>query len=119
MATVTVKSLRAKRRLNYTTTWPPEAAEAAKIIKAKADRHKAQAGLQEQPFDAVVEAVRNDLLLRSRLGQLKYGVGIDRTNADLRAWLQHAYEEALDMANYLKRSILELDRTPHGNDTKD
>lgn len=81
--------------------------------QALEDRRKAQAGLQKQPFDAVVEAVRNDLLLRSRFGQLKYGIGIDRTNVGLRDWLQHAYEECLDQANYLKRAILEIDRDAH------
>ena len=28
----------------------------------------------------------------------------------LRAWLQHAYEETLDAANYLKCAITELDK---------
>lgn len=61
--------------------------------------------------DSVVEAVRADLLRRSQLGIAKYGVTLDRTDLSLRDWLQHAYEETLDQANYLKRSIIELDRT--------
>lgn len=61
-----------------------------------------------QPVDSVVEAVRTDLLQRSRLGIAKYGVTLDRTDLSLRDWLQHAYEETLDQANYLKRVILEL-----------
>lgn len=67
--------------------------------------------MAEQPahIDPVIEAVRADLLARSRLGMAKYGVGVDRTDLVLRDWLQHAYEEALDLANYLKRSILEID----------
>ncbi|MGF3022667.1 hypothetical protein ACQVP2_07545 [Methylobacterium aquaticum] len=60
--------------------------------------------------DTVVEAVRADLLSRSQIGIKKYGVTLDRTDVDLRGWLQHAYEETLDQANYLKRAILELDR---------
>lgn len=59
--------------------------------------------------DPVVEAVRADLLRRSQLGLAKYGTPLSRTDLDLRAWLQHAYEENLDMANYLKRCIMELD----------
>lgn len=59
--------------------------------------------------DTLVEAVRADLLERSRSGLLKYGVGVDRTDLSLRDWLQHAYEETLDQANYLKRAILEID----------
>lgn len=60
--------------------------------------------------DTVVEAVRQDLLDRSKVGIVKYGVTLDRTDLNLRDWLQHAYEETLDQANYLKRSIIELDQ---------
>ena len=59
--------------------------------------------------DPVVEAVRADLLKRSQYGFPKYGVTLDRTDLSLRDWLQMAYEEALDMANYLKRAIMEID----------
>lgn len=60
--------------------------------------------------DNVVAAVRADLLRRSELGIAKYGVTLDRTDLNLRDWLQHAYEETLDQANYLKRAIIELDQ---------
>lgn len=59
--------------------------------------------------DAVVEAVRDDLLRRSQIGIAKYGVTLERTDLDLRAWLQHHYEELLDAANYTKRCIMEID----------
>jgi hypothetical protein len=59
--------------------------------------------------DSVVEAVREDLLRRSQLGILKYGTTLKRTDLSLKDWLQHAYEETLDQANYLKRAILELE----------
>lgn len=59
--------------------------------------------------DPVVEAVRADLLARSQVGVGKYGVTLARTDLSLRDWLQHAYEETLDQANYLKRAILEID----------
>ena len=58
--------------------------------------------------DPVIEAVCADLRARSAVGLRKYNVGLDRTDLALADWLQHAYEEALDMANYLKRSIMEL-----------
>lgn len=58
--------------------------------------------------DRVVEAVRRDLLDRSRVGMEKYGRGLTRTDLSLADWLQHAYEEALDLANYLKRAIMEV-----------
>lgn len=59
--------------------------------------------------DSVVAAVRADLLQRSEIGIAKYGVTLDRKDLNLRDWLQHAYEETLDQANYLKRAIMEID----------
>jgi hypothetical protein len=59
--------------------------------------------------DPVVEAVRKDLLDRSNVGIKKYGTTLAENPADLRGWLQHAYEECLDQANYLKRAIMEID----------
>lgn len=60
--------------------------------------------------DSVVEAVRQDLLDRSKIGINKYGVTLDRDDLSLEQWLQHAYEECLDQANYLKKSILQLQK---------
>jgi hypothetical protein len=61
--------------------------------------------VSETKTDSIVEAVRADLLRRSQFGIAKYGTTLDRTDLSLRDWLQHAYEECLDQANYLKRSI--------------
>jgi len=63
--------------------------------------------------DSVVAAVRDDLLRRSEVGIAKYGVTLDRADLNLRDWLQHAYEETLDQANYLKRAIMEIDYLQH------
>ena len=60
--------------------------------------------------DAVVEEVRKDLLERSNIGIKKYGVTLERNDLTLKQWLIHAYEECLDQANYLKRSILEIEK---------
>ena len=60
-------------------------------------------------LDPIVEAVRDDLLQRSQVGISKYGVTLARDDLSLRDWLQHAYEETLDQANYLKRAIVEID----------
>lgn len=64
----------------------------------------------EEPRDKVVEAVRADLLRRSQLGIKKYGMTLERTDLTLKQWLQHAYEETLDQANYLKRAIIEIEK---------
>lgn len=53
----------------------------------------------------VVEAVREKLAVRSRIGQAKYGTTLDRTNLSRLDWLRHAQEEALDLAVYLQRLI--------------
>ncbi len=58
--------------------------------------------------DKVIEAVRQDLLQRSEVGIRKYNTTLDQNQLPLLGWLQHAYEECLDQANYLKRSIMEI-----------
>lgn len=42
---------------------------------------------------------------RADMGLKKYGVTVDRTDLTEIQWLQHALEEALDMAVYLQRLI--------------
>jgi hypothetical protein len=58
--------------------------------------------------DPIVAAVQADLGVRSALGQAKYRTTLARTDLGHAAWLQHAYEEALDMACYLKRAMYQL-----------
>lgn len=70
--------------------------------------------LFKEEKDPIVEMVRKDLLDRSQVGIKKYGTKLDRTDLYLRDWLQHAYEENLDMCNYLKRAIVELDKKQNG-----
>jgi hypothetical protein len=67
--------------------------------------------------DSNVEKNREMLLQRSIVGLAKYGVTTDNNPLSLREWLQHALEEALDMANYLQAAISKLDaeRNEHGN----
>lgn len=63
----------------------------------------------DEENDPIVAMVRADLLRRSQVGIAKYGVTLARTDLSLRDWLQHAYDETLDQANYLKRAIVSLD----------
>jgi hypothetical protein len=58
--------------------------------------------------DKIVKEVRKDLKDRSEVGIKKYGVTLDREDLSLKDWLQHAYEETLDKALYLKRAIREI-----------
>ena len=58
--------------------------------------------------DKVIESVVIDLRSRSEIGFKKYGKTLERTDLSLLNWLEHAYEETLDTANYLKRTIMEI-----------
>ena len=51
-----------------------------------------------------------DIQRRQELGIAKYGTTVAQNPLDLRQWLQHAYEEKLDDAVYMKRAIQELDK---------
>jgi hypothetical protein len=46
-----------------------------------------------------------DISRRQKLGIKKYGTTVRENNLSLEQWLQHAYEETLDQAIYLKRTI--------------
>lgn len=56
----------------------------------------------EAPADPVVEANRQLLLDRSRVGLVKYGKPLECTSLSHAELTQHALEEALDLANYLQ-----------------
>ena len=53
--------------------------------------------------------VCNDIAKRQELGIAKYGTTLADNAGSLRYWLQHAYEETLDKALYLRRAIAEID----------
>ncbi len=53
-------------------------------------------------------AVCADIAHRQALGIEKYGQPVAENPAELVAWLQHAYEESLDRAIYLKRAMAEV-----------
>lgn len=60
-------------------------------------------------LDTVVELVRQDLLIRSNTGIKKYNTTLSRKDLKLKDWLNHLYEETLDSANYIKRTLIELE----------
>lgn len=57
----------------------------------------------------IEEMVCEDIANRQALGIQKYGTTVAENQLSLKEWLQHAYEEALDQAIYLKRAIQELE----------
>lgn len=56
--------------------------------------------------DEITKAVILDLASRSKRGLSKYNTTLDKNNHQ--NMLQHAYEEALDLAQYLKKEITTL-----------
>ena len=53
--------------------------------------------------DSIVESVIKDISERAEVGLKKYNTTMDREDLISSDWVQHAYEECLDMALYLKR----------------
>ncbi|MDB5848236.1 MAG: hypothetical protein JWP29_1988 [Rhodoferax sp.] len=60
-------------------------------------------------IDPVVAAVCAELAERSRLGQRKYGTTLAAAGLTQAQLLQHAFEEALDLACYLKTALMQLE----------
>jgi hypothetical protein len=54
--------------------------------------------------------VSYDIADRQNRGISKYGTTVYNNPLELKEWLIHAYEECLDQAIYLKRSIVEIEK---------
>lgn len=53
--------------------------------------------------------VCDEIKTRQRAGIAKYGTTVADNPLSLRQWLQHALEECLDQAVYLRRAIAKID----------
>ena len=53
----------------------------------------------------IMYSIIDDLIARQEKGKIEYGTTMDRTDLSELEWLQHAYEDALDLAIYLKKII--------------
>lgn len=58
--------------------------------------------------DSVVYRIAHLLKNRSETGIRKYGTTLDRTDLEVKQWIDHSIEEALDLALYLERIKSEL-----------
>lgn len=67
------------------------------------------AALRGQP-QGIEAIVCDDITERQALGIAKYKTTVADNPLSLRAWLQHAYEECLDQAIYLRRAISEIEK---------
>lgn len=56
-----------------------------------------------QAVDSIVESVVNKYKERSKVGIETYGTTLDREDLSPLEWLQHAQEEAMDLALYLEK----------------
>jgi hypothetical protein len=65
-----------------------------------------QEGYIKKPVDEITTKVMRDLSLRSEKGFKKYNTTLEANNHQ--NMLQHAYEEVLDLAQYLKKEITTL-----------
>ena len=54
----------------------------------------------------ILDQTIKDLQAREVRGLKEYGTTLDRTDLTQDEWLQHAYEEALDLALYLKKLLI-------------
>jgi len=60
------------------------------------------------PVIGTEKEVCDDIARRQELGIRKYKTTVRENPLTLKQWLQHAYEECLDQAIYLKRAMEEL-----------
>jgi len=51
----------------------------------------------------IIKQVIEDITSREKKGFETYGTTMDRTDLNLEDWLNHAYEESLDFAIYIKK----------------
>lgn len=57
----------------------------------------------------IEKQVCDDILERQRRGIAKYGTTVAENRLALHEWMQHAYEECLDQAIYLRRAIQQVE----------
>jgi hypothetical protein len=100
-----VHSLDAALRLGFDWKYSSEGLEFWEKVA-----YYAQEGHYEHRVNSnTLKAVIEDLESRELRGLSKYKTTVDRDDLLLRDWLQHAYEEVLDQAMYLKKAIILID----------
>lgn len=60
-------------------------------------------------MSSVEDSVCAKIQARAELGLNKYGTTLERTDVSVLGWLTHAQEEAMDLANYLEKLMIELE----------
>lgn len=65
-----------------------------------------------QTLDRHVQSVIAQIQQRAHQGRRKYGTDMEREDLTTAQWLQHAQEEALDLAVYLQRLRADQETAP-------
>lgn len=66
--------------------------------------------ISRKDTDSVVYSVIQQFKERSRIGMMKYGTNLDRTDLDVLDWIQHAQEEHMDAILYLEKLKQEVQK---------
>jgi hypothetical protein len=61
--------------------------------------------IKENKVDTIVQSIIDEHIKRAQMGEQKYGQTLDRTDLSVIDYLQHAKEEAMDLALYLEKTI--------------
>ena len=59
----------------------------------------------------IEEEVCKKIMMRADIGEIKYGVTMEKEQLTRKEWLIHAQEEAMDLAVYLQKLIEEINNT--------
>lgn len=68
--------------------------------------------------DSIVDSIIDEHIKRAKMGKEKYGQTLDRTDLSVVDYLQHAKEEAMDLALYLEKVIQMLNGKVEKSDSK-
>jgi hypothetical protein len=55
--------------------------------------------------DSIVDSIIDEHIKRAEMGKTKYNNTLDRTDLSVIDYLQHAKEEAMDLALYLEKTL--------------
>ena len=67
--------------------------------------NKIKYSYKDEKSSNTLETVIADLRKREEKGLKEYGATVDRKDLILKDWIKEAYEEALDLAVYLRRAM--------------
>ena len=59
--------------------------------------------------DQIINSVVKKIVIRSEVGQKKYGVTLADDPGDLKVFLNHLQEELLDATNYIETAIARIE----------